>query len=249
MNLTAVTITVSFVGLINFQEMPGGRKVIVPMAPDERVVAMKKLVPHRADLVITGLSTTACGNLATLVPATKWSATTSTCTLSGLSGHEIVLPAPAPADFQMTDNFKAIPKLSQLCTGIGGLNPALGQAVTLTITHGKLDAALNGQAWISRLELTAPTGNFTLKKGTDSKTVILEHGAAVTLHNAPVIMDSGTTEEQHFWWYYVMYQNTSGCTRLPTVRRTAGEARSRLPAHLHDHPVASGVGCSNTGYP
>ena len=254
MNLTAATITVYFMGLINFHG-EARRDVIVPLTPDGKVYRMKTLEPHHAEVVIEGLTagSTGCTDLeGTWVDPPG--PPPPTCTVN-VSRKRITLPS-SSAGFTTTDNVKRLPKLTRLCSGLGDLSAAdvadaTKHAAVLTLAGGELDSCLYGDAWVSSLTLPLTGTTGTLSIGT--KSASLDDKAIVKIKNTPA--GTGGTHEQHFWWYYVLYKDTGTCGApaglgLPEPDdQDPIDCTGAVLAVIQELDAASGVGCSNTGYP
>lgn len=246
MNLTAATITVYFIGLMNFHgEGGGGRDVIVPLTPKGTFYRSKELEPHLANVVISGIPESECNKL-----NGNWAS--PTCTVSDVSRKAIKLPSSTDG-FMTTGNFNRLPKLQrQLCTGLADLLPAdisaTKHAALLTITNGTLDACTNGDAWISKLTMTFDEPG---KLEIGAKEANVGHETVVAIMNVPI--GSGGTHEQHFWWYYVLYKDTAGTCGAPAGHGLPAPDRAGCDdpvlGKLLELDAASGVGCSNTGYP
>jgi len=246
MTLSAIKVTIVFIGLVHFRTpappATAGREVLLPLATSPaRTYAGKKLHPHRADIVITGLDggLTACKTLGGI-----WKSGTgrkpATCTVEGVSEKAITLPASTtPFD---ASGFR-LPKLKELCPGISDLKPGLRHAASFAITAGTLQSCTHDGAWVSTLDLDSALGKLSI----GTATVTLKDGAVVKIVNAPPVMPAHAEEEAHFWWYYTMYEGMTTCSALP-AKAPAG---SRCPPGIVAHGLhgASGVGCSNTDYP
>jgi len=257
MNITAATITIYFVGIVNFQTAGTGREVFVPLGKTGVKHKSLDLVPHDASIVITGWSGAAANCRA--VGGTL--SGTSTCTIPVAAGTSVRLP-PSTEKFTTTARFEQIPKLkTQLCSDVGSPRPDFPYALRMTIERGTLDACRHGDAWISNLTLTDATSN-TIEIRIGSQSVSLDDRAVVRIFNTP--RGAHMSEEQHFWWYYAMRQGGEGCTSLPAkppadCPPVASTARAACPCPRivldwadergRPHPAATGVGCSNTNYP
>jgi hypothetical protein len=261
MNVVAATVTVYFIGLVNFQDVEeGGRKVILPLANVARTHKTETLKPHVASIEITDITKAQCSNFG----SKKWTAaspgdpattpptppTPSICLVTPLSGVAITLPATGTT-FSTTTEFDKIPKLQSLCGAITGMKPEFdlpaNYAAKLTLTSGQLDAYRAESAWVSRIELTSSPAVLTL----DDKSVELPDGAIVRLRNEPVPGGSAGTDQQHFWWYYVMSENGTDCVGIPDAASSAhahSAPRGRR-GHPDDSPAVSSPGCSNTNFP
>ena len=254
MNLTAATITVWFVGLINFHGGGGGRDVIVPLTPAGKVYRGETLEPHSCNVVIRKLTAgkSGCDALEGVWKAPPAPAE-PTCTVFDVSQKTITLPSSSARFITSPGNFDLVPKLTDLCSGLADLpdadvHDATKHAAIVTITNGKLDACMNGHAWVSNLILTGTTGDLVI----GDKAASLDHDAVVVIRNAPI--SSGGTHKQHFWWYYALYNDTGTCggkirDGLPGEEESPHGCPAEVIAFLRDIDTASGVGCSNTGYP
>jgi hypothetical protein len=253
--LATVTITVYFVGLINFSGAGGTRDVVAPLATTsvERTPGMSPpvtLEPHRPDIVITRISDSNCRRL-----TTKPLNSDGQCALFGVSGMRITLPSGTPHPLVASDH--NVPKLKTLCPAISGINreyldDPTKYAVRLTLDSGTLANCKNGAAWGSCLTLADSNGKvkFEDMKVTPKVTteVTLNEGAVIYIQNSPA-MDHGSSGPEHFWWHYVIAKDAAGCTAMPTAAPTGGDCQLAGVRHSDPHPAASGLGCSNSQYP
>jgi len=257
--VVAATVTVYFIGLVNFQTTGTGRKVILPLANVPRAHQTELLEAHEASIEITHLGKSECDKLGpgqtwTAADTTRTPPTPSLCVVSGLSGAGVTLPTTGTS-FRTTMEFDKIPKLRTLCPAITRMRPRFettDYAVKLTLDSGELDAYQAGSAWVSRIALTSTPAKLVMSRGTTNKEVELSEGAVVRLRNEPKSGTSGT-DEQHFWWYYVMAENSCDCENIPAGAASSLHAHSAnrgLPEFDPDSwPAASGPGCSNTNFP
>jgi hypothetical protein len=246
MNLIAATVTVYFMGLVNFHDpttTSPSREVIVPLASATGArYGTQVLQPHQARVVLTGLSggSSACTSLG-------GSYADPECTVD-LSGKTITLPASANA-LSVDSHFADIPRLTSLCPGMRGIREAYlrdagSYAARLTLTTGDLSACKNGDARIAKLTITTATPSFTID---GVATVQLDDNAVVRIAN--IAASTATDERAHFMWHYKMHDTPIFCTKLP---EPPAAALPRCPDGIPDfHPIhtASGVGCTPTQYP
>lgn len=257
MSLTAaVTITVYFVGLVNFSAKGDGREVVAPRAttaitrtpPAHTAVTLEV---HQPEIVISGLvEDGACGRLGGVMvfPGGR-------CRIFPASGRFITLPTGTPTPLDTTAH--VIPKLKTLCSDVSGikreyLDDPKKYGVRLDLTSGVLTTCRDGAAWSSKLVLGDTNGKLTVEDriAKTNVAVTLADGATIHLLNRPTTT-SATSGKEHFWWHYVIAENATACIAMPTTP-AAGDA---CPAALlHDqghgpHPAASGLGCSNSQYP
>lgn len=245
----AVTLTFYFIGLVNFHDRTEGRigrEVIVPAAASGTYAGVA-LEAHQADLVITGFQG---GKTACETNGWTWKDADAplpeTCIIESVS--QKVLTLPTSADAFDASNFGSLPKLTSFCC-LSDLdskyltNPA-HSALRVTITNGALSGCTDGGAWVSRLGITATSDKFTF----DGKTLTLDDGAVVYVINSPP-HPPDPAHEKHFYWYYVLYGATSCRGLPPTPAGSACPDTVLALTYRHGHPAASGVGCSNTGYP
>ena len=253
MNLTAATITIYFIGLVNFDALhPGppvdptrGYEALVPLAtavppPEFQTFTLQR---HEAKLVIakwpsgaTECTTTLNGN---------WAA--GECTLSPLTGSVIQVAGTGP--FSTTTDFDNVPRLKTHCATLGARDSAFPLAAQLEMTHGTLDACLQGKAWAAALTVNVDAQHLDFD--VDGNKVSLPNGAIVTISNEPIGTPS-VVQEEHFFWHYVMRQNASTCTLpLPGTGSSEITCRVKYPDldHHHSIPSVTGVGCSVTAYP
>lgn len=253
MNLTAATVTIYFIGLVNFQADGGGYEVIAPMATTPVEYNGKKLDAHQATIAIT--STSGCGAL-------------GSCTIPVATTGKIVEVVSPTGPLTTTARFQAIPKLTRFCSlrvDDAFRRDPRKYAVRMTIGNGELDACRNGDAWISRLTVKSDDPDTVgLKIG--GVAVTLNDGAVVRIFNTPVA--HGGDEDRHFWWYYVMHASDGKCSGRPgspgkncpvvppatTAAACPCDGGVAVPpaAAQGGHkpaPAASGAGCSNTQYP
>jgi hypothetical protein len=240
MKVTLATVTVYFVGLVNFRSVGStSAEVIVPLATSTNTEHQGiRLAPHRADVVITGFAGTRGDCPGDYVDATT--VTPAICTIKNLSNQTIVLPtSSSPA---LTTSGFDIPHLKNvLCKDVDAVSS--GYAATMTIKDGTLQACRDDQAWVSYL--TIANASNKIKIGANEYTLSTST-PVIEILNAPNPPDTRGDGKRHFWWYYAMYTKSSECQALPDVLATSGTCPADFPRHFH---AASGVGCSNTQYP
>ena len=246
--VAAVTISVYFVGLVNFSGEGSTREVVVPraFAPVSRPPVT--LEGHRPDIIINPLTKEDCRKLGggMFVPIGK-------CPIFNVKGKHITLPAGTPSSLDASAH--NIPKLKTLCSAVSGikkeyLDDPTKYAVRLTLNSGKLDSCVDGSAWGSRLTLTDSDGKVTIEDKIlkTKETVTLTEGTSIYLVNRPTSSPL-TSGKEHFWWHYVIAEGATEFTGLPTVG-PSGSVCHGAPAHDHwEPPAASGLGCSNSQYP
>lgn len=256
MNLATATVTVYFIGLVNFYAESGKREVIVPMTPrDTEYEEGVKLVPHRADIVIkewSGAATTDCTVKLRGTPSGGTPATT--CTVTNVKGKIITLPVPSVPTLSSSANFDKVLKLPDGCSALPELDRSYltdkeKYAIRTTLTKGALHSCLNGSSWYSHITLAGTNGNFTIGDSDGSVTVTLDDKTVVEIRHEPHSGETGT-ERQHFGWHYLMYKIPASCAiDPPTPEPVTCEATLEARGHRHIFPFASGIGCSNTQYP
>lgn len=260
MNIVAATVTVYFVGLVNFY--PGsrpGREVILPVALKGSGVKHQEeeLKGHQAMIWIPGdsLSTgsTGCGNLGGTWddpnPATTGDEFCSV-TLTGF-GKTVSLDTPT-GPFVEDAAFGKVPKISNLCCAITGIDSDYWTddtkyAARMWIENGTLSACTHNREWVSSLNVgTTGLLKITDRSGTKSANLV-NNGKFTISHEMDDAAGVGWEEHRHFWWFYKMYVNAEKCTAVPSVPNPPAPC-SGIPMPMI-HTFASGVGCSNSAYP
>jgi hypothetical protein len=245
MNLAAtVTISVYFVGLVNFSGTGATREVVAPLATTPVIYGGVTLQAHRTDVVLTGLTAAECATLgggSLIFPGGK-------CLLTGVVGKRITLPTGSPLPLDTSAH--NIPKLTALCPAVSGIKdeylvqPAK-YAVRMTLDSGTLDTCVDGKAWGSRLVLTANDGKVTI----GDKTVTVDSGATIHIMNRPLV-HTATSGPEHFFWHYVIAKDATGCVNVPTTPPSGSGCPLAIGQNdPKSHPAASGLGCSNSTYP
>jgi hypothetical protein len=245
MTVAMMAVTVYFVGLVNLVEPCGteGREVIVPLTAPSVSRKGMALDPHRADIVIHGLTGRQTDCETTL--GGTWDSALSDCTLSSLSGQVVALTG-SSEKFTRGARYVSIPRLVATCPRIGAidrdyLTDPSKYALRMTITHGKLNACTNGNAWVTYLTTTATTLSIGGRPS-----VTLSADAYVKITNQSTLMPEGPSKA-HFWWYYRMYTEADSCETVPTAPTTA--ELDPCPAPVGFHGASGDVGCSNSNYP
>lgn len=247
MSLTAATITVYFIGLVNFHQAEGQPlEALLPLTtPAEAAMRAEESLPvHHVNIVITGL---AAGSTCTSLGGDWSGESDKICTVKVPDGATITLPRSSAA-LTRVEPFGSLPRLkTTLCSSITGLKGTNQYAARVSLPTGQLGACKSGRSWISRLTLTGTSDAFRI----GDKSAILDTGAIVYLMHAPARSSAGSSDEQHFRWYYTMYAGAERCTALPSISGDdfKCDAAVRATAHRHGDPFASGVGCTNTVYP
>ncbi|HEX6101107.1 MAG TPA: hypothetical protein VF432_32625 [Thermoanaerobaculia bacterium] len=250
MNLTAATVTVYFIGVVNFYDprtTEVTREVVVPLASSATsVYATLPLKPHVAQLIVTGIDGTDPQKDCQDKLGGQWSA--DTCTVAPVSGRKITLPA--STETLDTSGFSGVPNLRTLCKTMGGikrryLDTAASYAARLTLKTGTLGVCSKDKAWVAKLILTDPTGELSLNG--DGNGVKLKDKAVVQIANLTSV---GGSELSHFSWHYKMYDTPVQCSALPQspTAQNADPCPDDI-VHFHGLVSASGVGCSPTQYP
>lgn len=247
MTLTAVTVTVYFVGLVNFYKPSlGTREVILPLATTSIRTLGVDLAAHTGSVIIDkGIDSAGCATL-----LGSWNGTICIVPHAEIVGKKIVLSASTTTPLVIDSNFEKLPTLQTLCTGLGALNKNLSNpsefTARLTLTTGTLNTCIVGDALVSYLTYESTDGKFSIGgktatlTGTEAMVEISNHA-------------SGSTDGRvHFWWYYTLYNNSSSCTNMPCRVCNCDTSIQACPREIIDHHgslAASGVGCSNSAYP
>ncbi len=251
MNLTATTITVYFVGLVNVYhpQIPPStiREVIVPLA-SSGIYGTLTLQAHQAHVEIEGLDGMTPDKDCREKLGGQWSDEKDTCTVKPVSGKKIRLPA-SKDPLDVMPRYNKMPGMTTLCPRMGDikdmyLNESGSYAARLTLDTGTLDVCSKGDAWVSVLTLTDPTGTFSL----GGEGVTLKDKAVVQIVNLATA--TGTGDQSHFSWHYKMYNTPMQCDGLPDPPPSEVDACPATVAHFHEViQTASSAGCSNTQYP